>query len=220
MKLSLLIPSLGFPFLAAVACGQVQESPAATPQPTSTSTAVTPPPAPTTEPTTPPVVIPPGKIAFPQAQNSGGTIIRNPKVVPIVFQGDPNAAKIAQFHAKLAGSKYWTDVAAEYGIGAITPIEMVTIQETPPQTTTDDEIQAWLQNKLTNESVLGAPDSNTMYAIYYPQSTTILLDGEKSSPMNLRGTSKSSIRVNSRASRSATEASSLTSRKIRASTAT
>lgn len=176
MKLCLLIPTLAFPILATLACGQVQEQPTTGSVPTATATVTAPPVVPTTEPTTPPVDPPPaGKIAFPQAFNSGGKIIKTPKVIPVVFQGDPNAAKIAEFHEKLAVSKYWTDVAGEYGIGAITPIPMVTLEEAPPADTSDDEIQLWLKNKLENGTLLGAPDSDTMYALYYPAGTSISL---------------------------------------------
>lgn len=178
MKLSLLIPMLAVPFLGAVACGEVQQQASTTTNPTATPTATqtTPTPEPTTTTTTTPVVPPaPGKIAFPQAANSGGKLIKNPKVIPIVFQGDPNAAKIAEFHTNLAGSQYWTSIAAEYNISAITPLPMVTIAETPPTNISDDDIQAWLQNKLENTELLGAADGDTMYAIYYPQATKISL---------------------------------------------
>lgn len=124
----------------------------------------------------PPKVVP--KPTFPEVKTRGGPVIKAPKVVPIVFAGDPLAAKITEFTAKLATSAYWKGVGTEYGVGPITPIETITLDEPAPASITSAQIETWLQGKLTGATpAFGAPDANTLYAVYYPASTKITMDG-------------------------------------------
>ena len=186
MKLSLLsMLGLTSSLFVFAACGQVQET--TTPAPKATSSTVTPPPVPTTPPTTTATTKPEDpppppfeKISFPQAQTHGGKVIKTPKVLPVLFAGDPMIGKIGDFHSQLATSTYWKTIASEYGIGDITPLAPVILEEAPPTQATDDDVKAWLTNKLQNDTVLGAADSDTLYALYYPSGTTIMLDGQRS----------------------------------------
>lgn len=126
----------------------------------------------------PPKVIP--KPTFPEVQSRGGPVIKTPRIVPIVFAGDPLIAQITQFTAKIATSEYWKTVGAEYGVGAITPLETIVLDEAAPEAITSDQIEAWLAAKLSGETpALGAPDADTLYAVYYPASTKITMgDGD------------------------------------------
>jgi hypothetical protein len=139
------------------------------------------PPAPDAGPTieddaAPPKVVP--KPTFPEVRTRGGPVIKAPKVVPIVFAGDPLAASITEFTAKIAASTYWKGVGAEYGVGPIAPIETITLAEAAPTAITSAQIETWLQSKLTGPSPeFGQPDPSTLYAIYYPASTKITMDG-------------------------------------------
>jgi hypothetical protein len=129
---------------------------------------------PATEPE-PPSAKPP--IVFPQVLSRGGPIIAKPKVVPIVFSNDPFAADITSFTKKIAGSPYWSGTATEYAVGAITAGDTIVLAEAPPANITSTEIEAWLVGKLTGASpAFGAPDPNTLYAIYYPTGTTITFE--------------------------------------------
>ncbi len=92
--------------------------------------------------------------------------------------GDPLAASITSFTTKIAASDYWKTQAAEYKVGPITPGATITVSEAAPATITSPEIETWLQGKLSGATPeFGAPDENTLYAIYYPASTTISDDG-------------------------------------------
>jgi hypothetical protein len=124
----------------------------------------------------PPKTVP--KPTFPEVKTRGGPVIKAPKVVPIVFPGDPLASKITELTAKLGKSAYWKEVGSEYGVGPITPGETVTLTETAPAAITSAEIETWLQGKLSGATPeLGAPDVNTLYAVYYPATTKITMDG-------------------------------------------
>ena len=172
MKRALL---LVLPFLASACTNEVikvnQTQPASAPveEPTEQPTE-----EPTTEPEPTPVKPP---IVFPQVLSRGGPVIAKPKVVPIVFSNDPLAADITAFTKKMAGAAYWSGTATEYAVGAITAGETIVVTEAPPANTTSTEIETWLVSKLTGTNpAFGAPDPNTLYAIFYPSGTTITFE--------------------------------------------
>lgn len=124
----------------------------------------------------PPKVLP--KPTFPEVQSRGGPVIKTPRVLPIVFKNDPLAAQITDFTTKIAASQYWKDVGLEYGVGAMTTATTIVLDEAPPTTIASSAIETWLAGKLTGATpAFGAPDANTLYAIYYPSGTTITLAG-------------------------------------------
>jgi hypothetical protein len=156
----------------------------------SSEEAASPPPAATVDPPAPPATPPVEEDAgpdveapvtftptFPKVLNRGGKTIATPKVVPVVFKGDPLATQIDDFTKKLAGSEYWKGVATEYGVGAIAAEDAVVLDEVPPATTSSTEIESWLGTKLTTTNELGTADASTLYAIFYPEGVSITLDG-------------------------------------------
>jgi len=119
------------------------------------------------------------KPSFPEVQSRGGPTIKMPKVIPIVYPGDALASDIASFTTKIGASKYWRDLGAQYGVGAMTAGATITLPEAAPTTITADAIETWLIGKLSGATPeFGVPDESTLYAIYYPASTTITQDGE------------------------------------------
>ena len=58
------------------------------------------------------------------------------------------------------------------------PTVTIAVDEPAPTTITSGQIETWLAQKLSGPTpAFGAPDASTLYAIYYPQSTTITMDG-------------------------------------------
>ena len=155
------------------------DDPAAAPQPVVPDAAPAPDALPPVEvDAAPPKVIP--KPTFPEVQSRGGPVIKDPKVVAIVFANDPFASKITDFTSKIATSAYWKGVGLEYGVGPITAMPTVTIavEEPAPATITSGQIETWLKAKLAGPTpAFGTPDASTLYAIYYPSGTTITMDG-------------------------------------------
>jgi hypothetical protein len=124
----------------------------------------------------PPKVVP--KPTFPEVQTRGGSVIKAPKVVAIVYPGDDLAAQITDFNKKIAASTYWKDLGAEYGVGPMTARDTITLTETAPTAITSSAIETWLKTKLTGATPeFGVPDPDTLYAVYYPATTTITMDG-------------------------------------------
>jgi hypothetical protein len=161
----------------ACACSSSDNTPAPAPATTvDTPPAQRPaPPEPTADPTPPP---PPFTASFPKVESRGGAVIAAPHIVPVVFAGDPMLSDITNFTSKLAGSKFWTDTATEYGVGALTASAPVVLNETPAASLTSAQIETWLATELSGASPpLGQPDASTLYAVFYPSGVTITMDG-------------------------------------------
>lgn len=109
-----------------------------------------------------------------------GKVVSKPKVLPIVFPGETLVPQITDFYEKLASSSYWVTTVAEYGVGPLVVLPTATLKDVPPKETSDLEIKALLQRALTTGTELGVPDPDTLYALFFPASTTIALDGQKS----------------------------------------
>jgi hypothetical protein len=120
-------------------------------------------------------------ISFPRSVSSGGPVIANPKIVPIVFNGDTFTSDIGTFTQRMGVSAYWKETATEYGVGPFATLPTVVLDEAAPAAIDDSAIKLWLQTKLADpQTRLGAPDDSTLYALYYPKATTITLEGSSS----------------------------------------
>jgi hypothetical protein len=111
---------------------------------------------------------------LPQLVNAAnGPILTTPKIVFVLYPGDPHKADLETFANKMVGSAYWTATTAEYGVGPLTyggAIELT--GETPPTTIAQTEIQTYVSNALASGK-LGTPDPQAIYTLVYPSSTTV-----------------------------------------------
>src|ERR1700722_11642280 len=87
---------------------------------------------------------------------------------------------IAMFTAGVGatGAAYWS-VAQEYGVGPATALPVVVVTDTVPMAIDDTTIAEWLVSKVAS-MVLPPPTPNTIYAIFYPEETTVTLQGAQS----------------------------------------
>ncbi len=132
-------------------------------------------------------------LPLPQVVDQGGALLAAPAVVTVTFPGDPMAAELESFDQSTASSSWWDTVRAGYcatggapcvGDGpAGTSVELTT----PPAAEYTDSVQGgpsslrgWLSSAIA-AGVLPPPGSgptpNTIYALYFPASTTVDLDG-------------------------------------------
>jgi hypothetical protein len=109
---------------------------------------------------------------LPQIVNSGGGIVAAPRVVPILYASDPNAAALKDFAAKLGTSSYLASRAAEYGVTSFTVLPPIVIDEPAPASIGSPDVEAWLATKLKDPS-FPANDGNTIYAFMYPKTTAV-----------------------------------------------
>jgi hypothetical protein len=109
----------------------------------------------------------------------GGPTMPTPKVVPILFANDTSNRKtlIPAFLQALAGSAYWTTTTKEYGVNSLTIAQTVQLVENAAANIgSQSAVETWLSNAIQT-SKLPANDANTIYALYYPQTTVINLSG-------------------------------------------
>jgi hypothetical protein len=122
-------------------------------------------------------------IDAPQVANLGGPTLKTPTVQPIFFPGFDYATEITDFTSKIGASSYWGGLST-YGINKLaqaTPITLSTAQIVAADigTISDAYIQSWLTSRFdgTHPEFGTTPDANTIYALFYPTSTTIYLGG-------------------------------------------
>ena len=167
-------------FALVAACGSTASDPTPTPAgPAPTA-------APTTAPTTPPGTTTPKPDngapstnypaphpALPQLVNqANGKVLATPKLYLVVYPGYAHTANLQTFAQALGKTPYWTATTQEYGVGAIDYAGMKELTETAPAKITDTEVASFIGSKITSGE-LGTPDTSTIYAIFYPETTTI-----------------------------------------------
>lgn len=110
----------------------------------------------------------------PQVQTYGGPVLTAPKVIPIFFPNDPDQAKVEDFLGKIAASPYWGQTTSEYGVGPLSVGTSIVVTDTPPTTINVSQIDAWLVSYLDGTHPEFPPiDTNNIYTVFYPASTTI-----------------------------------------------
>jgi hypothetical protein len=116
---------------------------------------------------------------MPQVISFGGPVIASPHLVPVSFDNDPLQGDIDTFVAAFDKTTYWSSVVAEYGIAKPTTMAPIHLPDVVPASVFDSDIQAFIQKKVMDKT-LPAPDSSTLYVLFYPPGTTIDLNGSKS----------------------------------------
>jgi hypothetical protein len=128
-----------------------------------------------------------GPFPFPPVTYQGGPLIAAPNIVTITFPGDTLASQVATFGTSVASSTYWDTIRAGYCgggtcIGDGPAGTSVALTAASATSYTDSSaggpstLQTFLAGLITGATV-PAPDANTIYALYFPTTTTITLDG-------------------------------------------
>ena len=128
---------------------------------------------------TPPRTVVPTSIDYPaphpgmpQIPSNGGVVLHAPAIVTVTFPGDRYAAQLGAFGDQVGSLDWWSTVHAGYGVGPATGAGHVAIADAPPAALTDVDVEAWLAARI-GDGTLPAPTDQTIYTLYYPQSTTI-----------------------------------------------
>ena len=115
----------------------------------------------------------------PQLANHGGPVLGRPTIVPITYDGDNLRNEIEDFVASVGCTAYWREAAKDYGVGVAITGPAVHLAEAAPSKISDDQIKAWLRKKIESKA-FPVPAGDVLYAIYYPATTVINLQGEQS----------------------------------------
>jgi hypothetical protein len=117
--------------------------------------------------------------SVPQTTNAtGGPVLHDITVVPVVYAGDTGAANVGDFLAKYAASASYAAQAADYGVGTLTIGTTITLTDTAPTMITRDDIRAFLRDRLDGtHPEWGGNDTTTLaktvFLLVYPSGTTI-----------------------------------------------
>jgi hypothetical protein len=123
---------------------------------------------------------------MPRVVDFGGPRLAHPRIVPVFYEGDALMGTVLGFLTKLTTSMYWFGATAEYGVGSLVITAPVVVPGTPPASMTDAEIQALILAHLNGEGADAGtdgggawptPDTDTIYAIYFAEKTSIAFDG-------------------------------------------
>lgn len=116
----------------------------------------------------------------PIVASSGGPTLANPVFVTMTFDGDDLRDPLEDFVDSIGCSSYWNAVVPDYGINqgyATTPVHLT---DKVPDTIDDTQIGLFIRQKILTKQIPDAVQNQTLYIIYYPDTTDITLQGSHS----------------------------------------
>lgn len=118
--------------------------------------------------------------ALPTVLSFGGPVLTAPHVVPVFFPGDEYQAQLETYLHQLATSDYWAKATGEYGVGPLSVGDSIVLANPAAASVSAADVDALAQSLGNGTAVVqgdagtsAAPDSNTIYALFYPTSTII-----------------------------------------------
>jgi hypothetical protein len=115
---------------------------------------------------------------LPTAKSAGGSVVKAPVIIPVLFSNDEALADVDKLFADAAKTTYWADQVAQYGVGAPTFGKTIHVAAPPAATLTDAAIRAWLAMQLDGSNPdFPTPSTSTVFVLVYPQGTAISLSG-------------------------------------------
>jgi hypothetical protein len=118
---------------------------------------------------------------LPMMKNLGGSVLSAPEIVTVTFKGNANRDTERAFDDSIVTTSWWTTVTDGWNIGPGKGGVYAELDDTVSGKTLDDQndlqpmIASWIAS-----GALPPPTANTVYAIYFPASTTITLQGTPS----------------------------------------
>ena len=108
---------------------------------------------------------------------AGGPVLATPKVFLIFYPGYQYEQEIISMAQTFGVTPQWAAETTEYGAGPLEYAGMVELSgadATPPGTIAATDITTFLSTRLANGD-FGTPDVNTIYSIFYPETTSITI---------------------------------------------
>ena len=123
----------------------------------------------------------PDVISLPQVVTFGGTTLHHPTFISVTFPSDTLADELQDFTASVGCTDYWHAISVDYGVGEAVAGPPVALTEKAPANIDDSAIAKWLAAKINaKDPKFPKPAADTVYALWYPESTTITLQGSSS----------------------------------------
>jgi len=118
---------------------------------------------------------------IPTVKNMGGALLTDVKIVTVTYAGEAQRDQLRAFDDAIVAGAWWESVTAGYGINKGTSGGYVELPDDVSGKTLDNDtnLKPYLYD-LIQKGTLPAPDANTLYALYFPEATTITLQGQTS----------------------------------------
>jgi hypothetical protein len=128
--------------------------------------------------------------ALPQLVDQGGPVLTAPRVITVTFPGDVDAVELGAFGAQATHNAWWDTVrqgfcASGACVGDGPTGAAARLTDAPATSYTDSshddssELKTFIRAQLAGGNI-PQPDAQTIVAVYFPQTTTITLDGAES----------------------------------------
>lgn len=118
-----------------------------------------------------------------QLDNFGGPVLDHVQVVTVTFNDGPDggpeplATLFNKFDDTIVADAWWAQAMAGYGVMTGTSGGHVALPDTVSNTNiTDDQLKQYLQAQVT-AGALPTPTTETLFALYFPKTTSITLQG-------------------------------------------
>lgn len=126
----------------------------------------------------PPTAFPAVTPSVPAVQSAGGTVLASPRIVPVFFPGETDAASITDAVTRYVASAEWAAATAQYGVGAATVAPAVSSTDTLPAGLTTPGLGYWIQRHLDGTHpewgpVDEATTASSIYVVYPPFGTAV-----------------------------------------------
>lgn len=118
---------------------------------------------------------------FPEMVNEGGVTLHDPVIVTVTWPNDPMESFVQTFDDTIGGTAWWAATTSEYGVGPATAGGHVSIVDAAPAAMTSTEVEQWILDRVA-DNTLPKPTDQTIYALYFPDTTTITLEGPGGGP--------------------------------------
>jgi hypothetical protein len=105
--------------------------------------------------------------------NAGGVVLQSLELTTIDYAGYVMDQDLQDYARWIVSSSWLTTIGASYGVGQGTYVQHYTINSPAPATLTESDIDDLLESLLGVDGGLPAPNSNSLYFIYFPAGTVI-----------------------------------------------
>jgi hypothetical protein len=119
--------------------------------------------------------------SLPVIESAGGTVLATPRIVPVFFPGETQAAMLTGAIGKYVASAEWRDATGPYGVGATVAADPVASADALPDGATVD-VGVWLASHLDGSDPAWGPTdratlASSIYVLYPAAGTTVFAPG-------------------------------------------
>jgi hypothetical protein len=116
-----------------------------------------------------------------QITNNGGDVLASPVIVTVTWPNEALADQYEKFGDLIGHSAYWSTILGEYGVGpaASGPTNHVRMKEAMPTSMDANALDGIVSTNAQNAATSGwpAPTDQTIYVLYLPAGTSLILEG-------------------------------------------